>query len=188
MDNIQAPLHSSSHFAIFLFNSCLWSHSYRNLNTNSNWFSWVSHTSVEVDSYILSPNEIEVWLIYYEIQHCLPLVMGYGWPVMVEGGFSFDKLIIFFAFPCGGHFSFLPFFWQTRLISYLICLSFGLWRVQKEDLDISLYLTEATALRHSKEWTYLTPSWCIFDPISLSTSWTLTPISFHFISNLNIQT
>ena len=33
---------------------------------------------VEVDSYLLSDYKIKAWVIYYEIQHCLPIDIGYG--------------------------------------------------------------------------------------------------------------
>ena len=36
-----------------------------------------------------------------------------------------------------------------------------------QQINISLYLTEATALRHSKELNGLKPSWCTFNPVSL---------------------
>lgn len=73
-------------------------------------FTQVSLTSVEVDLHLLSHYEIEAWLIYYMIQHCLPIIMiwlmGNGW----EDLSSFDRLVFFFFFlfffkvPCDGHF------------------------------------------------------------------------------------
>ena len=46
--------------------------------------------------------------------------------------------------------------------------------------EISLYLTEATTLHHARELATLTPSWCIFSLISLSTYCTLKSSSFHW--------
>ena len=40
------------------------------------------------------------------------------------------------------------------------------FKLDQQD-DISLYLTEATALRHSRELVGFEPSWCAFNPISL---------------------
>ena len=48
-------------------------------------------------------------------------------------------------------------------------------------VDISLYLTEATALRHSMKLANLRPSWCAFRLISILASLTLKSISIHFI-------
>ena len=100
----------------------------------------MSLISVEVDSYLLSHYKIETLLIYYEIHHCLPIVMGYSWRVMVEGtfllinwflifSFTYDKQLFIYLF---SFFSFLIFFWHARLILDFICLSFGLWRVQRK--------------------------------------------------------
>ena len=47
-------------------------------------------------------------------------------------------------------------------------------------VNISLYLTEATTLHHSKESTGLTPSWCFPSLIHLLASQTLKSISFHW--------
>ena len=46
-------------------------------------------------------------------------------------------------------------------------------------VDISIYLIEATAVFHSRELASLTPICCPFIPISLLTSWTWRSISFH---------
>ena len=54
---------------------------------------------VEVDLCLLNQYDIEMWLIYCQIQHCMPIVMGYDWHVMVEG-----------AFLLMGWFCFLPFY------------------------------------------------------------------------------
>ena len=48
-------------------------------------------------------------------------------------------------------------------------------------VDISLYLKEYTALRHSRKLGFLTTSWYIFSLISLLASWTLNLISSHSI-------
>ena len=53
-----------------------------------------------------------------------------------------------------------------------------------QQVKISLYLTKATTLRHSKELSSLKPSWCIFNLISLFSflDFKANFISFQFIS------
>lgn len=50
-----------------------------------------------------------------------------------------------------------------------------------QQVDINPYLTKAIAPHHSKAYTLLTPSKCTSKPIYLLASWTLNPISLHFI-------
>ena len=63
----------------------------------------------KIDSYLLSQCDIETWLIYYEIQHCLPIVMEYDWRTTIEGTFLWKGLFIFGPFHMTGisHFIFL---------------------------------------------------------------------------------
>lgn len=43
------------------------------LNTRS-----IKLIGIEIDLHLLRQNDIEEWLIYYQIQHYMPIVMGYG--------------------------------------------------------------------------------------------------------------
>ena len=47
-------------------------------------------------------------------------------------------------------------------------------------VNVSIYLTQATTLHHSRELASLTSSWCIISPIRLLASKTFKPISFHY--------
>lgn len=49
-----------------------------------------------------------------------------------------------------------------------------------QQIDISLYPTEATTFRHSRELASLKPSWCDFSPTSFLTTRILKSIPFHF--------
>ena len=71
----------------------------------------------------------------------------------------------------------VPFDFYSSYNRYINCChSFQL----DHQVDISLYLTEAIALRHSREVAYqcLKPSWCTISPISLLASWPLKSIPF----------
>ena len=93
---------------------------------------------IEIDSYLLSQYDIEEWLIYYHIQHCMPIVMGYDWHVR-WGDLSFDGFILFFSFPCDEHFFILAFLLTCKIdsihyIYFLIILIFLLVMGAKKSL------------------------------------------------------
>ena len=52
-----------------------------------------------------------------------------------------------------------------------------------QQVNISLYLIEAIALRHSRELIGLKPSWCTFNPISLFGFPDFKSVSFHWVLN-----
>ena len=55
-----------------------------------------------------------------------------------------------------------------------------------QQIDISLYLTEATIVRHCRELVGLIPSWCDFSPISLFSYPNFT-VSFISVHNLCLR-
>ena len=91
-------------------------------------FSWVSLTSVEFDLYLL--NHFEAWLIYSKKQHCLPIIMGYGW-----GDSSFDMphfyFVLFFGHSMWHAFVLFSFF-MGKINFKLHTLSFGLWGCKRK--------------------------------------------------------
>ena len=94
-------------------------------------------TSAYASSYLLHQCDIEVWLIYYAIQHCLPIVVRYSWCVMLEGiillmGWFF----IFFAFSCDGHFFIIAFLLTRRIKFRFYMPFFCLWQMQKRTLVV----------------------------------------------------
>jgi hypothetical protein len=140
----------------FVFNSCLWSHSLARFSWNSlrseigichhRYISTLyesmrvekstqthlgSLTSAEPDSYLLSRYENQSMASIYRIQQCFShnyrrCLTHNGW-----GDLSFDGLV--FHLLSKWH-AFFYVFQQATLISNFTCLSFCLWRVQKETL------------------------------------------------------
>ena len=64
----------------------------------------------------------------------------------------------------------------------LLSITFKSFFQLDHEVDISLYIMEATTLRHPTKLANLKPSWCIICPISLLASRTLKSISLYFIS------
>ena len=76
----------------------------------------------------------------------------------------------------------------SSLCKSVVLGSFRSFFQLNHQVDISLYLTEATALRHSREVVGLEPSWCTFNFISFfdALNFKINILSLHFTSWMEV--